>query len=56
MGIVHVAESFLKSFIVFENPFLFPVLMFLEKNECFEFLNIDVTLLSVHFIFSPEFS
>ena len=38
-----VAESFLKSFIVFQNRFLSPVLTFLEKNDCFEFFNIDVT-------------
>ena len=43
-----VAEFFLKSFIV--SSFWFPVLMFLEKN-CFEFLNIDVTLLSTTLYF-----
>ena len=42
-----VAESFLKSFIVSKTSFLFPVLMFLEKKDRFEFLNIDVTLLSM---------
>ena len=36
--------SFLRYFIVFQNCFLFPLLMFLVKNDCLEFLNIDVTL------------
>ena len=52
-----VGESFLKSFIVFQTWFLFPVLMFLEKNDFFEFLDIDVTLLRMPLgIFSPELS
>ena len=46
-----VAESFQKSFIVFQNWFLFPVLMFLKKNDCFESLNMCVTLLRIPLYF-----
>ena len=48
-----VAEFFLKSFLFSKNSlfFLFPVLMFLEKKDCFGFLNIDVTLLSMPLYF-----
>ena len=33
------------------KPFFFSVLMFLEKKNCFEFLNIDVTLLNMPLYF-----
>ena len=39
--------SFLRYFIVFQNCFLFPLLMFLAKNDCLEFFNIDVTLFRI---------
>ena len=43
-------ESFLKRFIVFQNRFLFPVLMFLKKMT-FKFLNIGVTLIRMPLYF-----
>ena len=39
--------SFPRYFIVFQNCFLFPLLMFLVKNDCLEFLNEDVTLFCI---------